>query len=509
MTIASIRTRFLLSTSLVLSTLLYSIDATVVNVALPHIQGSLQATQDQAAWIATAYIVVGAIMTPMAGWLGMRFGLRPILLASVTGFTVCSILCGIATSIPQMVIFRALQGGFGAALIPLAQVTLLRDFPRQSYARLMAIWGTAAMVGPIAGPTLGGYLTDSFSWRWAFYINLPIGILAWLGISAAMPRHDDKSKRPFDLPGFVFLSFAIGLFQLMLDRGQTKDWFNSLEIVAEALFTAVFFWMYLAHAHNHKHAFVDLKLFRDRNFSLCMLTQCLVGAFMMSPSVLFPPFLQQLQGYTPAQAGRLMAARGVASMFTMMLSARFANKLDARLSMIIGALLMSASLALVAQFSVDTPASLIVLSGIVLGIGMPLMYLPTQLIAFATLPQQYQTEAGVVLRLAVNVGGSVGISLSVAELARSAQMNQAYLGEFFTPYSLDRWLTIGSTPGANASTALLIAEVQRQALSLAYANVYFVLAGAGLLAIPAILWMRNARAAMAVATGSEIAHSGG
>jgi DHA2 family multidrug resistance protein len=171
-TIQSPRDRLLLATSLVLSTLLFSIDSTIVNVALPHIQGSLQATQDQAAWIATAYMVVGAVFTPLTGWLGLRFGLRPVLLASVVGFTGCSLLCGVATSLTQMVLFRALQGAFGAALIPLAQVTFLQDFPRASYARLTSIWATAALVGPIIGPTLGGYLTDSFSWRWAFYINL-------------------------------------------------------------------------------------------------------------------------------------------------------------------------------------------------------------------------------------------------------------------------------------------------------------------------------------------------
>lgn len=509
MTIQSPRDRLLLAISLVLSTLLFSIDSTIVNVALPHIQGSLQATQDQAAWIATAYMVVGAVFTPLTGWLGLRFGLRPVLLASVVGFTVCSVLCGVATSLAQMVLFRALQGAFGAALIPLAQVTFLQDFPRASYARLTSIWATAALVGPIIGPTLGGYLTDSFSWRWAFYINLPIGILAWLGISAAMPRVHGRSKKPFDLPGFVLLSLAIGLVQLMLDRGQTEDWFHSAEIVAEAFFAALFLWMYVAHAWFHKHAFVDLQLFRDRNFSMCTLTQGLVGAFVMSPSVLLPTFLQQLQGYTPAQAGRLMAARGAASMLAMFISGRYASRINGKLSMILGTLLISGTLAMVAQFSVDTPPSLIVLSGILLGIGMPMTYIPTQLIAFATLPDALRTEAGVILRLAVGIGGSIGISLSVAELARSAQTNQAYLGEFFTPYALDRWIAVGGPPGTNPATALLLAEVQRQALSIAYANVYFALACAALSSIPVILWMRNTNQALAMATSEQIGHSAG
>lgn len=509
MTLAAPGSRLLLATALVLSTLLYSIDGTIVNVALPHIQGSLQATQDQAAWIATAYIVIGAVFTPLAGWLGLRFGLRPVMQGSIIGFTVCSLLCGVATSLTQMVVFRALQGAFGAALIPLAQVSLLRHFPKASYARLTSIWATAALVGPIIGPTVGGYLTDSFSWRWSFYINLPVGILAWLGINAAMPKQHDSHRKPFDVPGFVFFSLTIALFQLMLDRGQSKDWFNSLEIVAEAFFAAVFFWMYMAHAWFHKHAFVDLHLFRDRNFSMCMISQALVGAFVMSPSVLFPPFLQQLQGYTPAESGKLMAMRGVASMFAMFLSGRYANRIDAKLSMIAGTLLISGTLVIVAHFSVDTPPGLFVVTGVLLGIGMPMTYIPTQLIAFSTLPDSQRTEAGVVLRLAVNIGGSIGISLSVAELARAAQMNQAYLGEYFTPYSLDRWIMIGAAPGTNASTAMLIAEIQRQALAIAYADVFFVLGGAALLSIPVILWMRNTRQATARATGEDMGHSAG
>jgi DHA2 family multidrug resistance protein len=242
---------------------------------------------------------------------------------------------------------------------------------------------------------------------------------------------------------------------------------------------------------------------------MCALTQGLVGAFVMSPSVLLPTFLQQLQGYTPAQAGKLMAARGAASMVAMFISGRYASRINGKLSMILGTLLISGTLAMVAQFSVDTPPGLIVVSGILLGIGMPMSYIPTQLIAFATLPEALRTEAGVILRLAVGIGGSIGISLSVAELARSAQVNQAYLGEFFTPYALDRWIAVGGPPGANTATAVLIAEMQRQALSIAYANVYFTLACAAFSSIPVILWMRNTRQATATVTGEQIGHSAG
>lgn len=488
------RAGLLLGASTVLATLLYSIDSTIVAVALPHIQGSLQATQDQVAWVATAYIVISAIMTPLAGWLGSRYGLRPVLLVSVIGFTVCSVLCGIAGSMEQMVLFRALQGGFGAALIPLAQVTLMQEFPRESYARVMAIWATASMVGPIIGPTLGGYLTDTLSWRWAFYINLPIGFLAWLGMTLSMPKRRPEDYRPFDLTGFVLLSLAVGLFQLMLDRGQTKDWFDSTEILAEAFFGALCLYMFVVHALTARHPFVTPALFRDRNFVICLLTQATMGAFVMSPSVLLPTFLQQLQGYSPMQAGVLMAARGASAILAMFSIGRIMNRMDPRVSMIAGVVLVSVTLFWMAGFNLETPASLFIVSGLLLGFGMPLTFIPTQIIAFATLPDQYRTEAGVLLRLGVSLGGSAGISLAVAELARSAQTNQSYLSEHLTPYSTQSWIAVGADPNVAADAARVAAEIDRQSLAIAYNNDFHLLALTALVCVPLLLALRRGAA---------------
>jgi DHA2 family multidrug resistance protein len=485
----------LLGVSTVLATLLYSIDSTIVSVALPHIQGSLQATQDQAAWIATAYIVMAAIATPLAGWLGSRYGLRRVMLVSIVGFTFFSILCGVATSMPQMVTFRALQGAFGAALIPLSQVTLMQEFPRDRYAKVMAIWATASMVGPVIGPTLGGWLTDTLSWRWAFYINLPIGVLAWFGFTIAMPKRKPEDARPFDVMGFILLSAALALLQLMLDRGQSNDWFSSTEILAETFFAAVFLYMFVAHALTSRHPFVEPALFRDRNFVICLLTQATMGAFVMSPSVLLPSFLQQLQGYTPTQAGVLMAARGAASILAMFAVGRLMTRLDPRISMIAGAALVAGTLWWMAYFSLYTPAEYFIISGLLLGFGMPLTFIPTQIIAFATLPERHRNEAGVLLRLGVSLGGSAGISLAVAQLARSTQVNNAYLSEHFTPYTTDLWRLAGVVPGANGDTGLLIGEINRQALSIAYNNVFFLLAFTALLCVPLILLLRRTRTA--------------
>ncbi len=500
--------RWLLATATVLATLLYSIDSTIVNVALPHMQGSLQATQDQAAWIVTAYIVVSAIATPLAGWLGARFSLRRILLISIAGFTTGSILCGVASSLTQMVAFRMLQGGFGAALVPLCQVVLLQEFPRESHGRVMALWGVGVMVGPILGPTLGGWLTDEFSWRWAFYINLPVGVLAFLALLVAMPKGRTEKHRPFDVRGFVFLSLAVGLFQLMLDRGETSDWFSSPEIVAEAFFSVVCIYMFIVHSLTSRHPFVDIHLFKDRNFTIALLIQLCIGAFVLSPAVLLPSFLQQLQGYTPAQAGVLMASRGISSIFAMFAVGRLVTLIQPRTTLLIGIATVTASMWMMAGFDIATPASQFVIVGLVQGLGIPLAFMPITFVAFATLPDASRTEAGVLLTLVRNIGGSAGISVAIALLSRSAQVNQSYLAEHFTPYSTDRWQALGALPGANVATGGLMGEIGKQALAIAYSNDFHVLAAATLLAVPCVLLLRRPKArpaAAASAAGSSAA----
>lgn len=492
----------MLAASLVTATLLYAIDSTIVNVALPHMQGSLQATQEQIAWVVTSYLVASVVLTPIAGWLAMRFGIRRSLQVAVVGFTLCSVLCGVATTLTEMVIFRAFQGAFGTALILLSQITLVKYSPPEQYPRIMSIWASAVLIGPVIGPTLGGYLTDTFSWRWAFYINLPIGLLGWLGVTATMPKDGHFSKRPFDWTGCMLLSCAIGLFQLMLDRGQTKDWFESTEIVAEAFFAALTFSMYLAHLKFQKHPFVDFAVFRNRNFTACMLIQTLAGAFVIAPGTLLPLFLQQIQYYSPSDAGELMAVRGGASLVGMLIAGRLASRFDGRSSMVLGAVIVCVSLVLASRFSVDTPPQWIVIASVLLGLGMPLMFIPTQVLAFATIPDSLRTEAGVVLRVALSLGGGIGISLCFAELARTAQTQAAYLGEHFTPYSLSRWLAVGGMPSASPETAQLVGEVQRQALAIAYENVYLMLAGAALLVIPFAMSMRKAKQVSSAAVNS-------
>jgi DHA2 family multidrug resistance protein len=488
--------RTLLSISTVLATMLYTIDSTIVNVALPHMQGSLQATQDQSAWILTSYIVVSAIMTPLAGWLGTRFGLRPVMLWSIAGFTIGSMLCGLATSLEQIVAFRIMQGAAGAALVPLSQVVLLQEFPREQHAKVTALWGMGVLVGPVIGPTLGGWLTDELSWRWAFYINVPIGLLSFLGMLASMRRGGGDARRPFDVTGFVLLSLALGLFQLMLDRGQTSDWFESTEIIAEAFFAAIFFYMFIAHSLTSARPFVDFRLFRDRNFTVSLLVMFAVGVAVFSPTVLMPGFLQQLQGYSPTQAGVLVASRGLSSMAAMLVAGRLVGRLDLRLIMGVGVGSAAVSLWMMGNFSLDTPAWMVVGAGLLQGFGAPLTFVPLTLAAFGTLAGAQRTEAGVLLTLTRNIGASVGISVAVALLARSTQQNHSYLAEHFTPYAAMRWSALAASPGDPGSSAMLLGEISRQAAAISYSNDFYVLAAATALALPLVLLLRVERNAV-------------
>ncbi|MCP5329140.1 MAG: DHA2 family efflux MFS transporter permease subunit [Steroidobacteraceae bacterium] len=482
--------RLLLSLAIVLATMLYTIDSTIVNVALPHMQGTLQATQDQAAWILTSYIVVSAVMTPLAGWLGTRYGLRPVMLWSIAGFTLGSMLCGLATDLGQMVGFRILQGASGAALVPLAQVVLLQEFPREQHAKVTAMWGMGVLLGPVIGPTLGGWLTDEYSWRWAFYINLPVGVLSFVGLLATMRRGDGDAHRLFDLTGFILLSLAIGLFQLMLDRGQGEDWFESTEIVAEAFFAALCFYMFIAHSLTRQRPFVDLQLFRDRNFVLALIVMFAIGVAIFSPTVLLPGFLQQLQGYSPTQAGWLTAARGVSAMLAMLAAGRLVGRVDPRLLMATGVGATAVSLWMMGQFTLDTSAAQVVAAGLLQGCGAPLTFVPLSVVAFGTLSGPQRTEAGVLLTLTRNIGASVGISASMALLARSTQINQAYLTEHFTPYAALRWAAIAAQPGDPGSSARVLGEIGRQAAGISYANDFYIMAAATALALPLVLLLR-------------------
>ena len=481
--------RGLLVISSMLASLLYTVDSTIANIALPHMQGSMQATHEQIAWVLTSYIVVSAIAMPLAGFVGVRYGLRRILCVSTAGFTLASVLCGFATTLEQIVAFRAVQGAMGAALVPLSQVALLNAYPREMHGRATALWGMGVIVGPIIGPTLGGYLTEYFGWRWVFFINVPVGVFALLGLLASLPRGTGDRSRRFDGLGFALLALAIGSLQLMLDRGHGEDWFDSPEILAEAVLGVVLLYMFVVHSRTTRHPFFDTRLLNDRNFFVSVGMMLFVGIALLAPAVLLPSFLQQLQGYPVLDAGWLMATRGLSGLMAMWFAGRSVGRVDPRILISAGLLVMGVALSMMGGFNLDTPWQSVALAHLLMGLGMPFIFVQVSVVAYETLPRELRAEAGALLTLVRNIGSSIGISAAVALLASYSQVNQAYLVEHLSVFDTGRWEPAVRAVGEDAP-ALLMGEVSRQAAAIAYANDFHIMALAMFVAIPLALMIK-------------------
>ncbi|HRO12940.1 MAG TPA: DHA2 family efflux MFS transporter permease subunit, partial [Amaricoccus sp.] len=451
----------LITLSIMLATIMQVLDTTIANVALPSMQGSLGAAQDQITWVLTSYIVASAIMTPVTGWLSDRMGLRELFIASVAGFVVASMLCGMATSLTEMVVFRTLQGIAGAALVPLSQTVLLNINSREEHGRAMAIWGAGIMVGPIIGPVLGGWLTDSFGWRFVFYVNLPVGLLALAGLVVFLPR-SEKRQRSFDFFGFAMLSIAIGALQLMLDRGEQVDWFASPEIWIYLGLTVSGLWAFVIHITGREHAFIDPHIFRDANLVMALVMIFMVGLILLAGLALLPPMLQGVMGYPVVTAGLVMAPRGVGTMISMLVVGRLVGKVDARLLILTGLGLTALSLWQMTGFSILMDSRPVIVSGVVQGLGLGLVFVPLSTIAFATLEPRFRADAASLFSLIRNIGSSVGISIVTVQLARNIAVNRAELVSKLTPASpnLDQLAGVAGDP--TTALAMLNAQVQAQ-----------------------------------------------
>jgi DHA2 family multidrug resistance protein len=416
-------------------TLMQALDSTIANVALPYMQGSLQASRDQITWVLTSYIVASAIMTAPVGWLASRFGRKNLAVVCIAGFTVTSMMCGAAQSLEQMILFRILQGAFGAALSPLSQSIMLDLYPPQKRGSIMAIWGMGVMVGPILGPTLGGYLTDVYNWRWVFYINVPFGIAAVTGIWLFLrDTHRDDTLR-FDWTGFAALGVGLGAFQLMLDRGTSQDWFGSTEIIAECVIGALGFYLFIVHMFTSDKPFIPRAVFADRNFVSSMFLMFALGLVMLASSALLPPFLQNLGGYSVTDTGLLLAPRGVGTMFAMMFAGRLAYRYDPRYLMTGGVLLLLWSIWEMSRWTPDIAASWLIFVTFIQGIGMGFIFVPMNLVAFATLPPVYRTDGTALINLIRNVGMAVGVSITTTVLASSIQTAHSQLAEHVTRFN--------------------------------------------------------------------------
>ncbi|MGE0283866.1 MAG: DHA2 family efflux MFS transporter permease subunit [Rhodospirillaceae bacterium] len=476
-----------------LAMIMQTLDATIANVALPHMQSSMNAAQDQISWVLTSYMIASVVGMSLTGFLAARFGAKTLFIASITGFTVASMLCGIAQSLPEMILFRIIQGLFGANLLPLSQSLMLDVFPREKQGPAMAIWGMGVMLGPILGPTLGGYLTEFYNWRWIFFINLPLGIICTLSVMALLPPTPPNRKAHFDFLGFGLLAIALSSFQLMLDRGETLDWFSSGEIVAELLLAVLCFYAFVVHMLTTDKPFITPSLFRDTNYVLSTIIGAFFGVTIFATMTLMPLMLQNLMSYSVIDTGYILMPRGIGTMFAMALVGRLMGKIDPRTIMFAGMAVIAASLWHMSTWTTQVSGTEMIVTGAVQGVGIGLLFPPLSIVAYSTLPAPLRTEGAAFFSLTRNMGASAGISIMVALLAQNTQINHAALAEHVTPFSraIQSLLpTAGWSIDAAAGLAQLNGELTRQATMISFINDYRVMAYAVAAVLPLIFFLR-------------------
>ncbi len=487
----------MVTVGVIMGMLMQVLDTTIANVALPQMRASLSATPETISWVLTSYIVASAIAIPITGWLADRVGRKPLFIWSVLAFTVASLLCAIAQSLTEMVAFRAMQGIAGAFIVPLAQATLFDINPKEKHGSAMALFGAGVMIGPILGPILGGWLTDSYNWRWVFLINLPVGALAAFLMFRTMPA-SVKVVRRFDLFGFGLLGLALGAFQLMLDRGEQLDWFSSWEIILEAGLAISGVWMFAVHMLTARHPLFDRGMFKDRNFAAGLLLMAVMGCMLLAGLALLPPLLQSLLGYSVLQSGFLTAPRGIGTLISMIVVGRFVGKVDARLLVLLGFTLLATSLWQMTGFSLEMDSRPIIVSGLVQGLSLGLIFVPMNTIAFATLKMEYRTTAAALFNLSRSIGGSIGISIMTVLLARNVQVSHSDLAAHITQYTLppiNPVITRGLPQVTETVLRMMDGEINRQALMIAYIDDFKFMMILSLLATPFLLLLKKAKPA--------------
>jgi MFS transporter, DHA2 family, multidrug resistance protein len=487
--------RLLVTIFIMMATIMQVLDITIANVSLPYMQGSLSATLDQVSWVLTSYVVAAAVMTSPVGWLATRYGIKKLLIVCVTGFTVASMLCGVAQNIEEMVLFRVLQGMFGAALVPLSQAVMLEIYPPERRGWAMSLWGMGVMIGPIMGPILGGWLTEYYNWRWIFFINLPVGIVTVLGIITFMRETQENRGLAFDWIGFATLSIAIGALQLMLDRGEQLGWFEADEIVAMAIVSAVAFYFFIAHSLTTANPFISIDIFRDRNFILGLTFMFVCGVMLVASMALMAPMLQGLMGYPIIDAGLLLATRGSGMAISMLFAGRIMMLVDARFILAFGLLCCTVSLYFATDFTPDTATYTIVWTSMLQGLGLGFMFVPLNTIALATVPVALRTQGTAMWTLIRNLGSSIGVSIVIANLTNKTIMMRAHLAESITPFN-QALADPGAAmldPATDTGRALLENLITQQATIIAYANDFKLMMVATLLVLPLIVLFRTSK----------------
>jgi DHA2 family multidrug resistance protein len=494
--------RRMISFSIMLATIMQTLDATIANVALPHMQGSLSASQDQIAWVLTAYIVAAAIATPLTGWLCDRFGQKSLFLVSVAGFTVASAWCGLSNSLDEIVVARLMQGVFGAALVPLSQVVLMEINPPEKQGPAMAIWSIGVMVGPILGPTLGGWLTDTYDWRWVFFINIPVGIIAFYGIWKYIRAVPGARRMSFDMFGFGSLSLAVGALQMFLDRGEQNDWFSSTETWVEIVILVIAFTYFVAHTAltAADKSFLDRRLLKNRNFVTGVSFIFIVGLVIFATRVLLPGMLEGLLDYPVATTGLVTAPSGLGTMFAMLITGRLIGKVDLRVILFVGFGICAFSLWQMSQYSLDLSMSDIVWPNVIQGIGTGLLFVPLSVGTFTSLDPAMRAHGTGIFSLMRNIGSSIGISLVQVLLVRNTQIAHASLAERITSAN-PAWNNPAvasiydlSSPGGAAA---LDGAITQQAAMIAYVDDFWLMCIVTVAVMPLIWLIKPTRAASA------------
>ena len=487
--------RIMLTVCAMTATIMQALDTTVANVALPYMQGSLSASLDQINWVLTSYIVASTIMTAPIGWMSDRYGRKRLFVICCANFTFASLLCASSQDIGAMVPARLLQGAFGAALVPLSQSVMLDAYPPEQRGQAMAIWGMGVTLGPIMGPTLGGFLTDQYSWHWVFLINLPVGIVTVLGLMLFMDETKMQTEMRFDWFGFIALAIGIGSLQLMLDRGEQAGWFGSTEIVVELIVSIAGFYYFFAHSLTTNEPFVRFELFKDRNFAAACLFMVMIEVLLFGTMALITPFTQNLLGYPILTAGYVLGARGVGTLVAMMAVGRLLKFVEARTLVFSGLSLSAATLYHMVGFTTDTSTQTIVVTGIIQGAGLGLVFVPLSTVAFATLPGELRNSGTSMLTLVRNIGSSVGISMVIANLTNTTSLMHARLAEHINPFNnaLQQAGPMLST-ATDQGRALLDAMLTQQATVIAYDNTFKLLMILTLIVLPLVLVIGSSRA---------------
>lgn len=492
----AVRHRGLLMVAVMGASVVQILDSTIANVAIPHMQTSLGATSESVNWVLTSYIIAAAVTIPITGWLADRIGRRRLFLWSVAGFILTSMACGAATSLTQMVIFRFLQGATGAFIGPLSQAVMLDINPPERHARAMAIWGMGIMIGPILGPVLGGILTEEANWRWVFYVNVPIGG-ATLALLWALLPNTPRRDRPVDLFGFATLAIGLASLQLMLDRGAHEDWFASTEIWIEAGISVACLWMFGVQMATARAPLFDRRMLADRNLLLGLFFMVVIGVVMFASMALLPPMLQRLFGWPVIDTGLILAVRGIGILFSMAIAGRLIGRIDARWLVGTGLAIAALSLWMMSRWSLAIGISDVVLTGLVQGLGMGLVFIPLNTMAFATIGPAYRTDGASLMNLFRSLGASIGISVVTTLLGVNAQTAHADLAAHVTSSTtgivdaatLDRFGTMG-----DAAMVMLNQEVTRQAAMIAYIDDYWFMMWVTLAAVPLVILLRSPRA---------------